>query len=68
MLIIKYETEEEAERIIAEKNAQGFRLSEIANITEGNFLGFDDSEVKQREIDELKIVVADLAEIVMGGQ
>ncbi len=42
MQIIKYITEQEAQEIIAEKTAQGLTLIEIANITEGNFLGFDD--------------------------
>lgn len=40
MQIIKYTTEEEAEQIKQEKAAQGLILVEIANITEGNFLGF----------------------------
>ena len=40
MEIVKYETEEEAEQIKANKVAAGFVLVEIQNITEGNFLGF----------------------------
>ncbi|MGG6314100.1 hypothetical protein [Paenibacillus macerans] len=42
MLIIKYETEEEAEQIIYEKQKDGFTLVEVSNITEGNFLGFQE--------------------------
>ncbi|MNP28570.1 hypothetical protein D3C76_1215400 [compost metagenome] len=44
MIIIKYETEEEAEQIIYEKQEDGFTLVEVTNITEGNFLGFQGSE------------------------
>jgi|GEM_PF-5038157 len=42
MQIIKYTTEAEAEQIKLEKVSQGLVLVEIANITEGNYLGFDD--------------------------
>lgn len=42
MQIIKYTTEQEAQEITASKTAQGLTLVEVANITEGNFLGFDD--------------------------
>lgn len=40
MQIIKYEIEEEKQTIIAEKLTQGFTLVAVSNITEGNFLGF----------------------------
>lgn len=40
MQIVKYETEQEAQQIIAEKKGQGLILVEVQNITEGNFLGF----------------------------
>ena len=40
MQIIKYQTEEEAQIIIAEKILQGFILTDVSNIGEGNFLGF----------------------------
>lgn len=43
MIIIKYETEEEAQQIIQTKQAEGFVLIAVSNVTEGNFLGFDDS-------------------------
>ncbi|MCT4597476.1 MAG: hypothetical protein N4A50_06310 [Vallitalea sp.] len=46
MLIIKYDTEQEAELIKKEKTSQGYTLVEIANITEGNFLGFDDTPIQ----------------------
>jgi len=40
MQIVKYQTEDESQQIIADKTALGFTLIEVANITEGNFLGF----------------------------
>jgi hypothetical protein len=40
MIIKKYLTEEEAEVIKQEQAALGNVLTDIANITEGNFLGF----------------------------
>lgn len=42
MIIVKYDSEEEAEQIKAEKIAEGYTLVEIRNITEGNFLGFQE--------------------------
>lgn len=42
MKIFKYETEHEKNQIIDSMTAQGYHLIEVANITEGNFLGFDD--------------------------
>jgi hypothetical protein len=44
MEIFKYNTEDEAQAIIAKQTAQGLVLSNVANITEGNFLGFMESE------------------------
>jgi hypothetical protein len=46
--IIKYETEEEAEQIIAEKVALGLILVEVSNIKEGNFLGFSDNPLPDK--------------------
>jgi hypothetical protein len=43
MQIVKYTTETEANKIIAEKEALGLTLIEVSNITEGNFLGFAES-------------------------
>ena len=43
--IVKYETEEEAQRIITEKTVQGLILTDVANIIEGNFLGFVEGSV-----------------------
>lgn len=43
MQIVKYSTEEEKQQIIEEKTNEGLVLIEIANITEGNFLGFMDT-------------------------
>lgn len=45
MQIVQYQTQEEAEQIIAEKTAQGLTLVEVANITEGNFLGFMENPI-----------------------
>jgi hypothetical protein len=45
--IVKYETEEEKQAIINSQAAEGFALTDIANITEGNFLGFDDTSSQQ---------------------
>lgn len=79
MIIVKYETEEEAQQIIAEKTAQGLFLVEMANITEGNFLGFDDSPLKEseyntiytnipaEEIEAIKQSIAELT-IILGGK
>lgn len=44
MQIVKYQTEEESQQIIAAKQAQGLTLVEVANITEGNFLGFKEPD------------------------
>lgn len=49
MIIVKYETEAEAEANKAEKEAQGFKLTEVRNITEGNFLGFQEPGWKEPE-------------------
>lgn len=42
MLIVKYETEEEAQQIIAEKESARYTLVEVSNVKEGNFLGFQE--------------------------
>lgn len=42
MIIIKYETEEEGKQIITEKSAAGYTLVAVQNVTEGNFLGFQE--------------------------
>lgn len=77
MIIIKYETEEDAQRIIAEKQAEGYTLVEVQNITEGNFLGFEEPgwvppeippdvteqiQELQNENTDLKLAIAELAE------
>lgn len=49
MQIVKYETEEEADKIKIEKKAQGMILTNVANVTEGNFLGF-------KEPDEIPVI------------
>jgi hypothetical protein len=80
MKIVKYETEAEAQTIIAEKVAAGMTLIEVSNITEGNFLGFAENsseipstdtpkttvELLQDENTEIKLALAELAEIVGG--
>jgi hypothetical protein len=43
MIIVKYETEEEADQIKIDKIGLGYILVEVSNITEGNFLGFQES-------------------------
>lgn len=81
--IFKYETEEEASRIKAEKEAAGFILVEVQNITEGNFLGFQEigwtpPEPEETQVQRLDRQLADqdarlgdvelgLAEIFAGG-
>lgn len=41
MQIIMYDgTQEEYDTIVAEKTSQGLTLTNVQNITEGNFLGF----------------------------
>ena len=51
MQIIKYDgTTKEYDRIVAEKTAQGFILTNVSNVTEGDFLGF-------KEPDEIKTSV-----------
>lgn len=49
MQIIKYDgTQEKYNSIVAEKQAQGFTLTDVANVTEGNFLGFKEpSEIQE---------------------
>lgn len=46
MVIIKYDKEEDAQRIIDEQLAKGLQLVEVSNISEGNFLGFDDRAIQ----------------------
>lgn len=47
MVIIKYENESEKQLIIDEQTSKGLHLVAVSNITEGNFLGFDDRDVVQ---------------------
>ncbi len=58
MQIVQYTTEEEANQIISEKEAQGLILIEIANITEGNFLGFAENpnEIPKNPENPVKIL------------
>ena len=45
MLIIPYDgTEEHMNSIASQKKSEGYRLKEVQNITEGNFLGFMDTQ------------------------
>lgn len=45
MKIISYDgTQQEYDRILAEQTALGFILTNVSNITEGNFLGFQEPE------------------------
>lgn len=71
MLIVKYETEEEAAQIIEVKQGEGYTLVEVQNVTEGNFLGFQEPgwtppteviEKLQNENTDLKLAIAELAE------
>lgn len=45
MVIIKYETQDEVQALTAAQTALGMHLVAVSNITEGNFLGFDDRDV-----------------------
>ena len=45
MVIIKYENESEVQGIINAQTALGLHLISVSNVTEGNFLGFDDRNV-----------------------
>lgn len=47
MQIYKYATEEEAQQIIADKTVQGLILTDVQNITEGNFLGFAENPIQR---------------------
>ena len=45
MQIIKYNgTKEEQDKIITEKTSKGLTLTDVSNVTEGNFLGFKDAD------------------------
>jgi hypothetical protein len=77
MQIVKYETEQEAQQIIQEKEALGFVLIEVSNITEGNFLGFTEPQslIKRTTLDEvieqnlvLMDALATIFEAITGGQ
>lgn len=69
MQIVQYQTEEEKQQIIAEKTAIGLHLIEIQNITEGNFLGFDDHPnprpIMPNEVDELTKDKVNMQEIML---
>ncbi|WP_214813837.1 hypothetical protein [Exiguobacterium sp. s196] len=52
MIIVKYKTEQEAQQIIDEKQAQGLTLVEVSNITEGNFLGFVENPKNPTSLEE----------------
>lgn len=60
MKIIKYDgTEQSKELIVNEQENNGFTLTAISNITEGNFLGFMDNPIIQpppieQQIEQLK--------------
>ena len=48
MVIVKYNDESEVQTIIDTQTSKGLVLVEIANISEGNFLGFDDRFVEPK--------------------
>jgi hypothetical protein len=73
MQIVKYDgTQEEYDRIVAEKTGQGLTLVAVSNITEGDFLGFKEpDEIKEpvqtdieTDIAELKIKVDEILQIL----
>ena len=75
MIIIKYENESEVEAIVAEQTSKGFHLIEVSNITEGNFLGFDDKvevipsiQPTNQEVMDMQITVLDLVVTVIENQ
>ncbi|MBU3216640.1 hypothetical protein LL033_17475 [Clostridium estertheticum] len=45
MIIIKYINESEVKAITDAQIAKGMHLISVSNVTEGNFLGFDDRDV-----------------------
>lgn len=49
MRIIKYENGDEMQNIIDSNVSDGYLLVEVANVTEGNFLGFEEA-IKVDEI------------------
>ena len=60
MIIIKYKDKVEESKIIAEQEVKGHKLVEVANITEGNFLGFDTSPLPpeiMKEIDKQAVLL-----------
>jgi hypothetical protein len=73
MQIVKYDgSQKEYDKIVAEKTAAGFILTDVANVTEGNFLGFKEpDEIKtpvqnsiETEIAELKTKVDEILQTV----
>ena len=55
MQIYKYETQADYDKIVSEKTTQGLILTNVSNVTEGNFLGFKETEEIPQTIDtELK--------------
>ena len=54
MKIYKYETQEEANSIITQKKIEGYIVTHIQNVTEGNFLGFTKKEDSQPPVDVLE--------------
>lgn len=67
MIIVKYTTVEEKEQIINEQVSKGLELVSVANITEGNFLGFEDPTTfviyqpkleLEEEVSDLKLKIA----------
>lgn len=67
MIIVAYDgTQDEYDRIIAEKTAEGFILTDVQNITEGNFLGFKEpSEIPAQP--EKSTALQELADLKAAG-
>jgi hypothetical protein len=60
MKIIKYVEESKIQSIIDEQTALGFKLVEVSNIGEGNFLGFDDRDITPTEKTPIEVQLQDI--------
>lgn len=68
MQIVKYETEDEAQQIIAEKAAQGLILVQVQNISDGNFLGFMEPSEMPEPHTEKSTALQELAKLKAAGR